>query len=134
MEQFKKVTKPLALDFYTISKIDGIKTIHIFGYSYESSNEEFVTDDNPNGIYWANIECCWFLEPLEEFIQNLRADYNYVDDTFSEVKQYQSDNTKEQMVDTINKYFQGKPADFYLPYEEITMDTPCGNYVVKGEE
>ena len=129
MEKFEKVTKPLELDFYSISEVDGIKVIHIFGYSYKSDSMEFVSKQNPNGVYWANMECCWFIEPLEEFIQNLRADYNYVSDSYCEVKQYQSDNNDEQMVNIINHYFDGKPADFYLPFEEITMDTPCGNYV-----
>ena len=129
MEKFEKVTKPLELHFYSISEVDGIKVIHIFGYSYKSDSMEFVSKQNPNGVYWANMECCWFIEPLEEFIQNLRADYNYVSDSYCEVKQYQSDNNDEQMVNIINHYFDGKPADFYLPFEEITMDTPCGNYV-----
>lgn len=129
MEKFEKVTKPLELDFYSISEVDGIKVIHIFGYSYKSDSMEFVSKQNPDGVYWANMECCWFIEPLEEFIQNLRADYNYVNDAYCEVKQYQSDNNDEQMVNIINHYFDGKPADAYLAFEEITMDTPCGNYV-----
>lgn len=133
MEKFEKVTKPLELDFYSISEVDGIKVIHIFGYSYKSDSMEFVSKQNPDGVYWANMECCWFIEPLEEFIQNLRADYNYVNDSYCEVKQYQSDNNDEQMVNIINHYFDGKPADFYLSFEEITMDTPCGNYVVKNK-
>ena len=133
MEKFEKVSKPQELDFYTISVVDGVKVIHINGYSYKSDSTEYITKENPNGDYWANMECCWFLEPLEEFIQNLRADYNYVNDTYSELNQYQGDYTEGEMVEIINHYFNGKPADFYLPFEEITMDTPCGNYVVKSE-
>lgn len=131
MEKFEKVTKPLELDFYSISEVDGIKVIHIFGYSYKSDSMEFVSEKNPNGVYWANMECRWFIEPLEEFIQNLRADYNYVNDAYCECRQSQSDNSDKQMVYIINHYFNGKPADFYLSFEEITMDTPCGNYVQK---
>ena len=129
MEKFEKVTKPLELDFYSISEVDGIKVIHIFGYSYKSDSMEFVSKQNPDGIYWANMECCWFIEKVEDFIQHLKTNKNHIDDTYAELKQYQGDYTSKWMIDIINHYFNGKPADFYLSFEEITMDTPCGNYV-----
>ena len=30
----------------------------IFGYSYKSDSMEFVSKQNPDGVYWANMECC----------------------------------------------------------------------------
>ena len=117
MLPFNIITKPQELDFFTIYEDLGIKYIHVFGYSYES-------DD-----YWANMECSWFIFPLAEFIANLKENENFVDDTYCELNQYQGDLTAEEMTDTINHYFDGEPPQAYLGFEEITMDTPCGNYV-----
>lgn len=129
MLPFIPLTKPQELDFFTIYEQDGIKYIHIFGYSYKSDSNEYVSESNPDGIYWANLECCWFIFPLAEFIANLKENENFVDDTYCGLNQYQDDLTEEQMTNTINSYFDGDPADAYLGFEEITMDTPCGNYV-----
>ena len=129
MLPFIPLTKPQELDFFTIYEQDGFKYIHIFGYSYKSDSNEYVSESNPDGIYWANLECCWFIFPLAEFIANLKENENFVDDTYCGLNQYQDDLTAEEMTDTINHYFDGDPADAYLGFEEITMDTPCGNYV-----
>ena len=129
MLPFIPLTKPQELDFFTIYEQDGIKYIHIFGYSYKSDSNEYVSESNPDGIYWANMECCWFIFPLAEFITNLKENENFVDDTYCELNQYQGDLTAEEMTNTINSYFDGSPADAYLGFEEITMNTPCGNYV-----
>lgn len=129
MKKFKPVSKPIEGDFYSIYENNGVKYIHINGYTYKSDSEEFVSEKNPDGIYWASMECCWFLEPLAEFIQNLRFNYNYVDDTYCELKQYQGDYTEEEMTDIINGYFNGECPDGYLAFEELTEDTPCGNYI-----
>ena len=117
MKKFNPVTSPVELDFYSIYEQDGVKMIHIFGYSYKS-------DD-----YWANMECCWFIEPLADFIEHLKENENYVDDTYCELKQYQGDYTETEMVDIINHYFDGHCADAYLDFSELTQDTPVGDYV-----
>lgn len=129
MLPFVPLTAPEELDFFSIFEDMGVKYIHIFGYSYKSDSMEYVSEENPDGIYWANMECCWFIEPLSEFIANLKENENYVDDTYCELKQYQGDFTPQEMTDTINHYFDGHCADAYLTFEEITMDTPCGDYV-----
>ena len=135
MKPFNKATEPFEADFYTIFMGDGlygdknVKMIHIDGYFYESDSKEFVSEENPDGEYWANTQACWLIEPLSEFIQNLRADYNYVNDLFEDAKQYQEDMSREQAVDAINHYFDNNPPQYVLPYEEITEDTPCGTYV-----
>lgn len=129
MKKFEPLSKPQELDFYEISSVEGKKFIHIFGYTYESDSNEYVSEENPNGVYWANMECSWFIEPLENFIANLKANENYVDDTYCELNQYQGDYTAETIVsEVINVYFDGKCPDYYLGFEDITMDTPCGTY------
>ena len=134
MKPFHRVQKPIECDFLTIDlggpAGENVKYIHIFGYSYKSSSSEFVTPDNPDGIYWANMECSGFFEPLAEFVLNLKANPNYVDDVYCEINQYQGDLTAEEMTDTINGYFNGYPANYEIAsFEELTEDSPCGNYV-----
>ena len=131
MTPFIPVSEPFEGDFYSIEMCDGVKCIHINGYTYKSDCLDRVTEDNPWGVFWASLEVCWFLLPLAEFIQNLRADYNYVDDTYCELKQYQEDFTEEEMVNVINTYFNGDGADGYLHFEDLTEDTPCGHYINK---
>ena len=134
MEKFSKVTEPVELDFFSIFKDEnGRKMIHIFGYTYESSSMEYVTEQNPNGTYWANMECSWFIIPLALFIKCYNENEDYVDETYSDLNQYQGDYNEEEMVNIINHYFDGKPASHYLPFGELTEDTPCGNYVVKSK-
>ena len=111
------ITQPKELDFFSIYEENGIKYIHVFGYSYESDT------------YWANMECCGFLFPLAEFIKRSAENPDFMNDTYREVPQYQDDLTADEMVQTINTYFNGRPADAYLPFGEITMETVCGDYV-----
>ena len=129
MTPFKTVSRPISVDFFNIFENLGIKYIHIFGYSYESSNYEYATESNPSGTYWANMECCWFIFPLSEFVANLKENEDYVDDTYCELKQYQGDYTPEEMTDIINHYFEGHGPDAYLDFTEVTEDTPCGDYI-----
>ena len=117
MEKFKPVTKPCSLDFYSIFEEDGVKYIHVHGYTYGSDG------------YWANMECCWFIERLDDFIAHTKENEDYADEVYSDLKQYQGDHTAEEIVDIINHYFDGNCADAFLDFSEITMDTPCGNYV-----
>ena len=131
MVYFKKTRKPFEADFYTIFEDFGIKYIHIFGYSYKSSNYDYKTEDNPDGTYWANMECSWFIEPLADFVKHIGENENYVDDTYCELNQYQGDYDEAGMARIINIYFDGKPADAFLSFAEITEDTPCGNYMNK---
>ena len=130
MKKFKEVTNPFEGEFYSIWEEDGVKVIHINGYTYKSDSTEFITKDNPNGIYWANLEVCWFIFPLAEFIAMYKErGSEWVDECYEERNQYQGDLTADQMVNTINHYFDGHTADAYLDFGELTEETPCGNYV-----
>ena len=116
MEKFNKATEPEELDFYSIYKRNEKKEIHVFGYTYY-------------GDKWNSLEVCWFIEELADFIKHLQNDEEYVNTMYSELKQYQQDFSDEETVNCINHYFDGEPADYRLPFSEITMETPCGNYV-----
>lgn len=130
MKKFEKVSTPFEGDFYTITEEDGVKYIHINGYTYKSDSTEFITEDNPNGIYWANLEVCWFIFTLAEFIAKYKErGGEFIDETYQELNQYQGDLTEVQMVETINRYFDGHTADAYLDFGELTEEIPCGNYV-----
>lgn len=131
MQKFDKLSNPIAVDFYSIYDTlgNGNKAIYVYGYSYRSSYKGYETEENPEGYYWADTTCRGFAMDLDKFMAELKANKNFVDDTYCEVDQYQDDLTTEEMVERINTYFEGKPADAYLPFTEITMDTPCGNYI-----
>lgn len=119
MKKFKKLTSPIMLDFYSIYEQNGVKTIHVHGYSYESD------------CYWGDVELCGFEVPLAEFVKSLHDNPEYVNETYMECKQYEDDFTDENefLEKVIHSYFDGKPADYYLQFEDITEDTPCGCYV-----
>lgn len=117
MNHFGRITEPEELDFYTINSTqDGKKEIHILGFT-------------SHGDDWKGSEVCGLTEPLEEFIQHVNENKDYVNETYSEHKQYEEDYSEEEIVNYINSYFNGKPASYRLPFSEITLDTPCGNYV-----
>ena len=130
MKTFKPVVKPFEGDFYSIHEEHGKKYIHVDGYTYKSSNSEYSTEDNPDGIYWANLQVCWFIYELSEFIANYKErGTEWVNENYEGLKQYQADFTDEEMLDAINHYFDNKTPDAYLDFSELTEDTPCGTYV-----
>ena len=130
MKKFKPVTRPVHVDFFSITEIKGVKHIHLHGYTYKS-------DD-----YWANMEACGLLIPLSEFVRDFSADTegNYVDSLYEQCKQYQGDYTEKEIVEVINHYYsrivfsaarrdgEGMP-DAYLDFGELTEDTPEGEYL-----
>lgn len=117
MQKFEKLTKPEELDFFQIYEEHGVKFIHIFGYIYHNEG------------YWANMECDFFIEKLEDFVRHMSENKDYVDDSYCDFSQYQDDHSEEEILETINTYFDGKPADYRLSFANVTTDTPCGNYV-----
>ena len=117
MTKYFPIIQPKELDFFSIYEEDEIKYIHVFGYSFKSDT------------YWGNMECCGFLFPLAEFIKGYAENPEFMNDIYCEVPQYQDDLTADEMVQTINTYFDGRPAEAYLPFGEITMETKCGDYV-----
>ncbi len=145
MKKFTTITKPIEVDFFSIyTRNDGVKCIHLWGYTYKSDSNEFITPDNPDGIYWANMEACGLEIPLEEFVGELQKNdsLDFIDELYYEpCKQYQGDYDADGMAVTINHYYndivfsvdypaknEGRP-DAYLDFSEVTMDTPDGDYL-----
>ena len=142
MTPFKPISRPISADFFSIIEHGGEKCIHIHGYTYESSSNECVTADNPDGVYWANMEACGILLPLSKFLKEFKArsenGIEYVNQLYEQCKQYQGDYTSERIVEVINHYYrdivfpalrsEGNP-EAYLDFGEITEDTPCGQYL-----
>lgn len=143
MKPFTNLTEPQELDFFSIYTRDGVKYIHFHGYTYKSDSNEWVSESNPNGIYWANLEVCGAEMPLADFLAECRYSFSptqYVNDLYEEAKQYQGDYDEAGIVDVINHYYrdivfsvdypaknEGMP-DAWLGFAEVTMDTPDGNY------
>jgi hypothetical protein len=121
MEKFVKLTEPEEVDLFSIYEESGVKCIRIYGYTWFD-----YPDEGENG--WRLQEYKWFVEELGEFIGHLKEDEDYVDHHAQGLTQYVSVMDETEMTDTINHYFNGKCADAYLGFEQITMDTPCGNY------
>lgn len=122
METFNRVTEPMELEFFSIEPDGkGGKQIHIHGYLY-TNGEDLC------GGTWRNVEYSFFIVPLQEFIERYREDSDYVEQTACELKQYIGDHTDAEVLDIINSYYNGKPADYLMEYCEIDMATPCGNY------
>lgn len=120
--RLREVTEPEEMEFYSIEPDGkGGKQIHVLGYCYEG-------EDDGEGE-WRNVEYTGFIEPLQEFIEHLKEDEDYVDNTAADLNQYIGDHTDEGMADIINHYFCGHTANRRLSYGEITEDTPCGDYV-----
>ena len=144
MKPFVPLTKPEEVEFFSIYTRDGVKYIHMWGYTYESSNYEYKTDDNPDGTYWANMEACGLEIPLAEFLEESKqyeSMLDYTNELYEQCKQYQGDYDEGGMLATINHYYndivfsvdypaknEGMP-DAWLGYSEITMDTPDGDYI-----
>ena len=125
-ERLPEVTEPKEAEFFSISCNEGgIKFIHVWGYCY-------CGEDNGEGP-WRNVEYTGFIEPLAEFIEHLKDDMDYVDNTAANLNQYIGDYTDDGIMDILNRYFDGHTANALLHYSQITIDTPCGDYMFYTE-
>jgi hypothetical protein len=59
----------------------------------------------------------------------MKESEDYVNELYTESREYEEDVTDEQCVNAINYFFDGEPADYYLHFEDVTIDTPVGNYI-----
>lgn len=126
--KIKDVDRILDCDFYSVEEDShGNKEVHVSGYFF--TNGESVTD-NPDEIF-RSVEYTGYIVPLAEFLTLIQNDE--VDEKASEYKQYWGDLTKEAVKDSVLHYFNGKPGN-PLPYSELSLDTPCGDYINISKE
>lgn len=110
-------------DMFQVYTREGKKFIHILGY--------FYCDNSVEESYSYN-ECIGLEVPLDEFCKSSKDVNNmdYITDLYEQAKQtFEPVKGKENCIDQINTYFNGKPADKALWYADLTPDTPDGNYV-----
>jgi len=114
--RFRLLTSPIEGDMYTISTCPGgDRHIKIRAYSSYGDN-------------WVLSEICWCEVPLKDFVDGMKEHSDYAFTLESEHKQYEHDCGEEEMARIINTYFNGKCPDCYLQFEDVTLDTPDGNY------
>ncbi len=118
--------KYIECDFYSIEKDNSTKEklIHIWGYIYYAGDDK---DKTP----YRDLEYTGFMMPLKDF---LAEDFDY-DSVQSGLNQYISNITKKEAEERLERYwyYHVFPNDDERPtplsYDEITMDTPYGDYV-----
>ena len=124
MIKFKQIANPVELDFYQIyTDHNGVTRIHLLGYMYRNESDD----------YWGNIECTGIDMPLAEFANHYTDIDEFVNECYEGCTQYQDDMDKWHALHTINHYFDGKNAQYFLPFNQVTINTPCGTYV-SGKE
>lgn len=111
-----ELIKPVECELYSIFTEDGKRWIHIFAYIWKYCDGE---DE------WRISEGTGMLVELKDF----KGGQEYVDELWEQTKQYEDAMSGERMVETINKYFNGRPADALLSYGNITTNAPDGNYI-----
>lgn len=115
MEKFELLSDPKELDFFEIVG-EQEKNIHIPGYTFYGDN-------------WVYADVSGVSMPLKDFVDGMKQDENFVLTELANAKQYHGDCSEEEIINTINTYWNGQPPQYYLPYDKITIDTPCGHYV-----
>lgn len=123
MEKIKLVTNPVECDMYTITMIDEVKCICVKGQLFEDVDHTWVCSKYPFLV----MDLKNFMENRKEFDSDfIYAGYLDIDDS-----RFFNDATDKKAVEFMNIFFNGETADAYLNYSELTIDTPCGNYVSK---
>lgn len=103
-------------DIYEIRYIGGRKYIHILGYAYIEDNIEYVS-------------FCSLDFRLSEFIEQYKADPEFVNDEECGCKQYIEDfDSEKELAEFLD---MDNPSCMITPlrYGNITMETPCGHYI-----
>lgn len=118
MEKFTKMSEPVELINYTIYLTpSGVKGIQIIGHCYKRDYD------------WCVVSYIGIDLPLPEFILNYKLNKDsYVNELMESAKKYEEYTSDNEMLRTINKYYGGEYT-YFMPFSEITPDTPYGNYI-----
>lgn len=104
--------------FYSVEMDGGHKVIHLFGNVY------FNDADETNKCY-RHAEWTGLYFTIEEIQKLLRELYFY--DHINEKVSYLGDLTESEMIEVCQSYFNGEPGKMFR-IEQVTEDTPCGDY------
>ena len=108
-------------DFYSVEEIDGRKYVHIFGYFYDNGGRP----EWPSAVI---LEYAGLMVELPAFLKLSHFDYDVLT---GDAKQYSQSVTRSEAEEAMITYFDGNPPE-ELSYNDLTLDTPCGNYVDDG--
>lgn len=129
-DENKKIHPYEECDFYSIQMDAGTaeKSIHIWGYIYYGGHYE----DKP----YRDLEYTNFIVPLKDFLElKHEGDMEQAVKKKCDANVYIADISEAEAAKRLELYCRyhimpnkdEQPKQ--LPYEEITIDTPCGNYV-----
>lgn len=100
-------------DYYSIYEENGEKYIKFWGYFYECDDD-----------FDEAIEFCNAYIKLKEFLK----DRSMRDTVEAGTKQYIASMTEDEAIEEMNTYYNGNQPVPH-PLEDVTMETPCGDYV-----
>lgn len=100
-------------DYYSIYEENGEKYIKFWGYFYECDDD-----------FDEAVEFCNAYIKLKEFLK----DRSMRDTVETDTKQYIVSMTEDEAIEEMSTYYDGNPPTPY-PLEDVTMETPCGDYV-----
>lgn len=109
----------LGCDIYSVEIVNGEKVIHVDGYYYDTGGNE--------GKPFRLIEACWCYVPLSKIVGVENAE-TIIDEEFGDCKQFIQDLTLSEAEYALNNHCNGSPP-IPLDYTELTMSTPCGQYI-----
>lgn len=91
------------LNIFRLYSEEGVRYIKILGYFYDAECSIDVPGEN-----WRHVEFCWYEVPLAEY---LAADENQISEWESEHKQYITDMTEDDALESFEAY-DAKPLDW----------------------
>ena len=114
-----KFKEPHEGEFFSIVEYGTGKEVELLGFNWEDEGK------------WHFVETRLQAIPIEEFIEGYRKEgFEYVQRLEETARQTQYDLTKkEALVDYTRKAFGGQPPVAHLPFSQITVNSPIGNYI-----
>ncbi len=120
MENKQNLKKYLDRDIYSVEMVKGKKVVIAHGYFFTEGYE--IVEGKP----FREVDYSGAYVPLDEFITSGKE---VIAEFLSSREDSYADLSEDEVTEVLNN-FTGKP----LPYDELTMDTPCGKYIdVKAE-
>ena len=130
-----KFKKPEECELFSIIEENGKKYVHVHAFVWEASGERDWKDrehgdgrTNEKDGFWVLTEYAGYIVPIEKFIEKIK-DPDYCFEEGVNYEQYDYDCTTKEMAKLLNEYFNGHGPNARLSRSEITVDTPCGDYI-----